>query len=806
MGTLQLPGLATGIDTGKLVQQLMAIESRRLATYKVRKSKYEDQSEALDDLRSRVRGLETAVSALSDSNSLETFITSSSDKDILTVSASAKASPGSHSIEINRLATGETWIQDTSSFSYKTDYVGGGKFIYSYNNQERIITAVANETTLEDFVTLINNDDDNPGVTASLLYHDGKYHLMLSGDQTGEDYQISINATSTEVWKADSALTADTENAVLTTKITDLDQFGANPLEGGEEIEITGTDRYGNSIAPCDLPLTSNTTVGHLVEEIEKAFDGNVRATLEEGVIVVTDKASGESLLSVDLDYNANGSSATLTVPNMAFSLEGGDESESLTSLSSTSFIQTQQAQNSQTKVDGYPSATAVSERQDLAHTPKANSGHFHLTYGGETTGEIAYDATTNEIQDALELLTSVNSGDISVSGDPLDVAGTLTFTFSDTLGDVNMILIDCSALDQTYVVTEHTQGVSAWISRNSNSVTDALTGVTLHLQDVTTVAAGGSGDPIDITLRRNTAAVSSKVQAMVDSYNELMEFLKEKTEYDAEKKEMGILSSDFGASFTKSQIRGPFSGIVTGFSSQFDSFIQASDVGISVGGDGMLKLDSSKLSDAINEDFLGVIELLGATATGNSESNAVEFYTASAKYTTAGIYHVKVEVVSDGEGGFEIESAYIKLSTDTTYRSTTWAGGIVTGDSSFEIDGSGPKYPENGLQLKVDLSQAGTYGTDENPVVVYVKRGFAGILENMLDEILEVDGRLDIGSDILDDKIEQIDLTIDREEARLEWVEQNLVEKFARMEKTLTLLQQQMGAVGMLLANYTST
>jgi len=808
MSTLKLPGLATGIDTSKLVEQLMAINSRRLATYKVKKSEYDDQSSALDDLRSRVTALRTAVNALSDADSLETFITSSSDSDILTVSASTEASPGSHSVEINRLAAGETWIQDTSTFSYKTDYVGGGDFIYSYNNQERVITAIDNDTTLDDFVTLINNDEDNPGVTASLLYHDGKYHLMLSGNQTGEDYQIFINASSTEVWAGDLALTqaSDGENAVLTMKITELTQFGANSLEGGEVIEITGADRYGNAITQMDLSLTANTTVGHLVEEIENAFDGNVRVTVEEGKIIVTDKASGASSLSVTLTYNANGSAATLTLPTMAVSAEGGNTSESLASLLSTSFIQTQQAQNSQTKVDGYPSAAAVSEFQELAHTPKANSGHFHLTYGGETTGEIAYDATPGEIQTALETLSSVNAGDITVSGDPLDAVGTLTFEFSDTMGDVGMILIDSSALDQTYVVTEQTKGVSSWISRNSNSVTDALMGVTLHLQDVTTVAAGGSGDPIGITLRRNTSAVSSKVQAMVNTYNELMEFLAEKTEYDPETKKMGILSSDFSALFTKSGLRDPFNGLVTGFTSQVDSFVQASDIGITLNGDGKLELDSSKLNDAIDEDFVGVIDLLGAAGTGNSDSSAVEFYSASEKYTTAGTYDVKVVVVSNGQGGFEIQSAYIKLSSESTYRSTTWNGSIITGDSSFETDGSGPKYAENGLQLKVDLSQAGTYGTDADPVVVRVKRGFAGTLKNMLDEVLEVGGRIDISEDILDDKTKQIDLTIEREQDRLDQEEERLVEKFARMEKTLTLLQQQMGAAGILSTGYNTS
>ncbi len=230
MGELRLPGLATGIDTAALIKQLMIINSRRLATYQVRKTGYETQNTALSELRTKVATVKSAASALSDIDNLEAFSASSSDRDILTLTTSSEANPGSHSIEVNQLATTETWIQDTSTFDYKTDYVGGGDFIYSYNHQERVITAVADVTTLEDFVNLINNDEDNPGVTASLLYQAGKYHLMLSGQETGEDYRISINGTSTEVLRANSEFTlaSDDTNAGLTTKITELSIFTLN--------------------------------------------------------------------------------------------------------------------------------------------------------------------------------------------------------------------------------------------------------------------------------------------------------------------------------------------------------------------------------------------------------------------------------------------------------------------------------------------------------------------------------------------------------------------------------------------------
>ena len=801
MADLRLPGLMSGIDTAALVKQLMIVNSRRLATYQVKKLDYEKQATALDELRAKVRALDTAVGSLSDSDDLETYNTSSSDTDILTVGASSDANPGSHSIEINQLATADTWIHNNSSFDFETDYVwtdeaDNGVFIFSYNNKECVINTVRNETTLEDMVNLINNSPDNPGVTASLLYQGGKYHLMLSGQETGEDCQISINSSSTEVWQADSALTLksdNTQNAALTTKIIELDQFGEEALQGGEVIEITGANHSGTAIAQVDLSLTENTTIEHLILRINEAFDGIGKATFEDGKIVLTDLYSGASEISIDLTYNANGKPATLTLPTMAFSKEGGSTTADIPNLAPGDFIETQDAQSSNIKIDGYPSDTAA-ELQTLALDSVATSGTFTLTFGGETTTALQYTATLQDIEDALDALDSITAvGGITVGGFALNAAGDTTFTFLNTAGDVSMISIDAGSLTgpTTTEIAETTKGNDGWISRNSNSISDALTGVTLKLHDVTE-----ADESIEITLSRNTSAVLGKVQGMINAYNGLVTFLEESTEYNAETKKMGILSRDIAVSLMESQARDSFIGIIDGFDETIDSFVQVSDIGLSFNGQGQMVLDTNDFNDAIAEDFTGVLELLGATKSGNSDSDTVDFYAASDKYTTAGVYDVEVVVENN-----QVVSAKIKLTSESTWRDAeTWAGNLVTFNSDFDDNGN-PLYPENSLQLTVDLSTDGTYG-DVNPIIVRVKQGVAGSLEDLLDTVLEANGRLDISDEVLDDKIKQMESTIEREESRLEKVEARLIAKFARLEKTLTLLQQQYSTVNMLMTS----
>jgi len=126
-----------------------------------------------------------------------------------------------------------------------------------------------------------------------LLYYNDAYHLVLNGNEAGTDYRISINTSSTKLLQSESELTDGGDNATLSTKITELDQFGDNPLQGGEVIEITGTDHNGNAIAQVNLNITSYTTVSHLIDEINDAFDGIAVASFENGKLYLLIRRQG---------------------------------------------------------------------------------------------------------------------------------------------------------------------------------------------------------------------------------------------------------------------------------------------------------------------------------------------------------------------------------------------------------------------------------------------------------------------------------------------------------------------------------
>ncbi len=781
MALLRFPGLQTGIDTSSIIEQLMMLERRTLNTWENRKSLWEEKQTALSDIESKLGSLRTSLRALSDAGELKAYSVSSSDTDYLTAEATNNAFEGNHTVVINQLATAERWVHSDGK-EYAEDYVGAGTFMYSYNNEQTTITTTAT-TTLEDFVGLINNDANNPGVTASMLYYNDAYHLVLNGNDAGLDYRIAVDSSSIESLEADSAFTLSSDNATLSTKISDIDQF-SGLLDGDEKIEITGTDHNGNAIAQVDLTVTENTKLSHLIDEINDAFYGIAIATMKNGKIVLTDLADGSSDLTISLNYSDGNASSTLTLPTMAVSTEGGSTSASLSGFAQSDFTQTQSALDSLIKVDGYPSSSAVSELQTLSPSSPAGSGTFTLTYLGQTTSALNYNADAATIQVAMEALSTVNTGDITVEGGGSGFAGgDVTFTFANTLGDVSMLAIDDSGLDVSVTATETTKGVPAWISRSSNTVDDVISGVTLHLHDVTD--SGGE----KITLTRDIDSVKDKINSMVFKYNSAVEYIKEKTGYNEYLETAGILMGDYVVSTMRYKLRSPLIEQTKGFIEDIDTHLMPANIGLELDKDGVLSFNENTFDEAVASDYMGALAIIGADKTGSSTSNTIKFYGASESYTTAGEYNVQVTI-----SGGVITSAKIKLSSESTYRDMAVGDNVITGTSTFDTNGD-PVYAENGLQLNVDLSSDGDY-----TATVRVRQGFTGKIEDTIDRMLKATvGSLVINQDRVDDQIEILDDKIELEEYRLEKRETRLIARFARLERTLSLLQNQMAVAGIM-------
>jgi flagellar hook-associated protein 2 len=791
MSEIQLPGLATGIDTGAIVQQLMEVNRRRMYALEVKKEYQEEKYDIMTDLQTKLKSYSMAVENLADSSDLRGFAVSTSDSDFLTASANSNASEGNHAIQVKQLATSERWVHD--GYKYSTSFVGAGNFIFSYNNEELVVQTSA-ITTLDDLVGLINNDTDNPGVTASILKYDdgsdGVYHLVLNGQGAGTDYAITVNDSNTEVHTADTTLEVDGENATKTTKINDLDGSSGD-ITAGDKIVISGNQHDGTAVS-YDFNINEYSTIEDLLGEIEDAFDDTVKATYSNGTIKITDTTFGTSSMTVALTFVAGGSATLTSLPTLSQTTQGGSIAADVATLASSTFTQTQAAQDAKIRVDGYPISTSVAEVQELASTGDAASGTYTLSFGGETTTDIAYDADTATVQGLLNGLSTIAAvGGVTVGGTPpSDSSENMTITFADTAGDVGDITI-VEGMDNDHTMSTTTEGNDSWISRSTNSIDDVLAGVTINLHDDTWNSTTSSYDSEEITVTRDTESLKGLLETLVTEYNNVYGYIKEQTSYDEKTNTSGPLAREYVVRTVKSMIKSPLNFATSGFTSD-DSFYRPQDIGLEFNTDGMLKLVGNTFDEAISDDYLGVLELIGAVKTGTSDSEIIKFYEAS-KYTTAGVYNVEVQL----DASNEIISAKIWGEDETIAdaRDATFDGNVITGDSTFDSQGF-PVYDENNLYFTIDLSQ----GVGIYTAVLTVKQGFAGALDESMDDMLDsVDGRVPISISSISDKMSNLDDLIEIEQTRLATSELRLINKFARLEKLLSLIQQQMGGLMML-------
>ena len=101
----------------------------------------------------------------------------------------------------------------------------------------------------------------------------------------------------------------------------------------------------------------------------------------------------------------------------------------------------------------------------------RANGGTYVLSFGGESTAPIAYDAPASVVQSALQGLAGVGSGGVTVSGGPGSASGAfpyaVVFTGPMAVKDVEQITGDGSGLiepgegapEVTTVVDGHPEG-----------------------------------------------------------------------------------------------------------------------------------------------------------------------------------------------------------------------------------------------------------------------------------------------------------------------------------------------------------
>lgn len=147
--------------------------------------------------------------------------------------------------------------------------------------------------------------------------------------------------------------------------------------------------------------------------------------------------------------------------------------------------------------VVGQIDASPASEEQTLTITGSPTGGTFTLTFEGQTTDPIAYDATAAAVQAALEGLSTIGAGNVAGGGGALP-GSAITMTFQGDLANQPQPLVVVSAsltggTSPAAAITRTTAGIAygKWAAYASGNSDGTQTPRGILAIDVATDAAG---------------------------------------------------------------------------------------------------------------------------------------------------------------------------------------------------------------------------------------------------------------------------------------------------------------------------
>jgi len=258
--TFNVGGLISGLDTNDIISQLMEIERKPVKTLEAKKTSVTEQLTAWRELNTRIQALKIYSAKLAKESTFQARTATSSNEDILTVSASSGINTSSFTVTVKSLATSHQLASQSYTSSSAEIGTGTVQITVGSNTYEEIEIDEDNNT----LIGLMNaiNDGDY-GVTASVIKaEEDDYRLVLTGKNTGSSKEVSVDmnlsgGTSPEFSTIQSAADA---HIVLGTGESALDIYRStniiNDAVDGVSINLKSADEN----TQVTISLSNNTS------------------------------------------------------------------------------------------------------------------------------------------------------------------------------------------------------------------------------------------------------------------------------------------------------------------------------------------------------------------------------------------------------------------------------------------------------------------------------------------------------------------------------------------------------------------
>lgn len=252
-------------------------------------------------------------------------------------------------------------------------------------------------------------------------------------------------------------------------------------------------------------------------------------------------------------------------------------------------------------QVTNLASVQRSATNKDATFAPSA--GTLSVVIGGQTNNLDFAGGTIEDLRDAI------NGADLGISANVVNNGTAKQLVLSSTeSGAVNAFTVSGLGIESSIYQVQPAEDATLTIDgiairRSSNTITDAIDGVTLSLTNETAAAA-------NLAVAPDKSGARAAINTFVKAYNDLNKVIKDLTAFNTETRQASTLTGDSTTRSIQGQLRGLIGGALTGLGVTS----RLSDIGISFKADGTLAVDSTKLDAALNDPARGLAPFFAGT------------------------------------------------------------------------------------------------------------------------------------------------------------------------------------------------
>ncbi len=212
-----------------------------------------------------------------------------------------------------------------------------------------------------------------------------------------------------------------------------------------------------------------------------------------------------------------------------------------------------------------------------------------------------------------------------SLSGAALDSGGTLANLQLGAVGQTNAR----QSLQAPQDAQVSIDGLS--LTRSSNSISDALAGVTLNLKQADPTVT------VNMNISVDTTALTANVQSFVDAYNKVQSLVNDQFVFDSNTNTTGVLASEGILKSIQSTLSNSLLQSVPGLASDRNSMVM---IGVEPDEKGQLTINNTRFDTFLTTDPTAIRDVF--VANGSSSNSQLQFMTPGLN-TPSGTYQVNV-------------------------------------------------------------------------------------------------------------------------------------------------------------------